>query len=583
MELYHPPTEDLVFVLHDVFDVSQTLPDLNQELLVAFLDEAARFATEYLVPLRRSADIEGCHFADGKVTTPQGFRAAYAAYRETGWPSLTVKKDWGGQGMPRVLGSAVSEILSAANLSFADYLGTSDAVMLLQRHGSSELIERYGAALTHGEILSTQCMTEPHCGTDLGLARTRATPIEQNRYLLTGRKIFISGGAQDMTENILHFVLARLPDAPVGSKGLSLFLVPSVLPDSQQRNNVLVTGIENKMGYRGSATCSVSFEDAQGWLLGAPHRGLYAMFEMVNPYRLWVGQQGIAQAELAYQLAINYAKQRKQGRAVGSTTPQGQADSILMHADVRRSLMTTRSFVEAARAALLWTVLQLDIADSAPDAQQRDEANLLGDLLTPVLKAVCSDLGFDSVNRCMDVFGGHGYIRETGIEQVVRDVRIAQIHEGSNGINAADFLGRMVPQQEQRALKLFFERLHSSLTSFESPPDTAPYVSLLKEAVAKFMEVTQQLLPRTAADRRLVGAVGTAYQRAFGLIFLGWMSVLLLDKARPYKTQVNNRYAIKHSNCQVFFMYLFPEVTSSLQIVTHSAEPLFPAENYFNA
>jgi alkylation response protein AidB-like acyl-CoA dehydrogenase len=465
MTTYRAPLDDYAFLLHEVFRIeSLDMPgyaDLEPDFTTQILGEAGRLASEVLAPLNASGDREGCRLENGVVRTPEGFKAAYEAVAEGGWIGLDLDPDYGGQGIPHIMNTAVGEIHAGANMALNMYWGLSHgAYNAIHHHGSDDLKARFLPGLVSGRWSGTMNLTEPHCGTDLGLLRTRATPQDDGSYRITGTKIFISSGEHDLTENILHLVLARLPDAPAGVKGISLFLVPKVLVKDDgslgERNAVSCGKLEEKMGIHGNATCVMNFDGAAGWLVGEPHKGLRAMFTMMNEARLSVGVQGLAVAEAAYQQAVAYARDRLQGRAVaGPANPSGPADPIIVHPDVRRMLMDMRSFVEAGRALILWASLMIDRYQKTGDK----DAEGFVSLLTPVVKGFLTDRGFEATVQAQQVFGGHGYTEDWPMSQFVRDARIAMIYEGANGIQALDLVGRKLGADGGRHVMAFFEEV----------------------------------------------------------------------------------------------------------------------------
>ncbi len=458
MAVYKAPLKDINFVLNEVLDVSSLagLPgyeDATPDTIQAILEEAAKICENVLFPINRSGDEEGCAYENGVVRTPKGFKQAYDLFREGGWTAVTCDPEYGGQGLPATVGFALQEMFTASNQAFAMYPGLSHgAYEALSRHGSDALKKLYLPKLADGTWSGTMCLTEPHCGTDLGLLRTRAEPQADGSYAITGTKIFISAGEHDLTENILHLVLARLPDAPGGTKGISLFLVPKFLPKADgtvgERNGIRCGAVEHKMGIKANATCVMNLDGAKGWLVGELNKGMPAMFVMMNAARLGVGMQGLGIAETSYQSAVAYARDRLQGRSLtGPKNAAGPADPIIVHPDVRRMLMIQKSFTEAARALSLWVGMLIDEAHSHPEADKRAAADDLVQMLTPIIKAYFTDMGSECANLAVQTYGGHGYIRENGVEQLVRDARITQLYEGTNGIQALDLVGRKLPMK----------------------------------------------------------------------------------------------------------------------------------------
>ncbi|MCG8693835.1 MAG: acyl-CoA dehydrogenase family protein, partial [Minwuiales bacterium] len=457
MPTYEAPIEDFKFVLHELLQIERysNLPGFEEatpDLVDAILEEGGKFMSEVVAPLNQVGDSEGCTWNDGEVTTPTGFKEAYKAYCEAGWGGLTAEPDYGGQGLPHVIGFAFNEMGSAANQSFSMYPGLSHgAYEAILAHGTEEQKQTYLPKIVEGTWTGTMNLTEPHCGTDLGLMRTKAEPQDDGSYSVTGTKIFISAGEHDMSENIIHLVLAKIPGGPEGIRGVSLFIVPKFLINDDgslgERNAVKCGSIEHKMGIHGNSTCVMNYDGAVGYLIGEPHRGMRAMFTMMNAARLGVGIQGLSQSVVAYQNAVTYAKDRVQGRSIsGAKAPEKAADPIIVHPDVRRMLMTIRAFNEGARALALWTGLNIDFAHKHPDPQARKDAEDLVALITPMIKSYLTDMGYECATMAQQVYGGHGYIKEWGMEQFVRDARSTQIYEGANGIQALDLVGRKLPE-----------------------------------------------------------------------------------------------------------------------------------------
>jgi alkylation response protein AidB-like acyl-CoA dehydrogenase len=534
MQVYKAPLRDMRFVLYELFD-SRTvaaLPggeELTPELIDSILEEAAKFTEKVLLPLNASGDEEGCHYENGVVRTPKGFKDAYTAFREGGWTAMACDPAYGGQGLPEIVNKLVEEMICSTNLSFGLYPGLSrGAYLALRHHASDQLKQKFLPKLVDGTWSGTMCLTEPHCGTDLGLLRTKAVPQPDGSYKVTGSKIFISSGEHDLTENIVHLVLARLPDAPAGVKGISLFVVPKFLPTPDgrvgTRNGVLCTAIEHKMGIKASATCQLSFEDATGWMVGRPNKGLQAMFTMMNSERLSVGLQGLGLAEVAYQSAVAYAKERLQGRSLnGAKRPDLPADPIIVHPDVRRMLMTMRAYAEGCRALSGWVAQALDIAERATDPSAKETAEDFTALMTPIVKALFTELGFEATNLCMQAYGGHGYIRDHGIEQLVRDARIALIYEGTNGIQALDLVGRKLPAHAGRYLRRFFHPVSEFIASRKADPALAALVEPLSKAFGALQLATVHIAQSAERDREEAGAAAAEYLRLFGLVAMGYM------------------------------------------------------------
>src|SRR5271170_5481084 len=544
MPTYKAPVDDVMFLLSDVFHIDRynNLPgfaDATPDLLEAVLAEAGKFCADVLAPLNRTGDKEGCRrHDDGSVTTPTGFKEAYKRLTDGGWIGLSAPVEFGGQGLPVVLAQAINEFLCSANMAFGMYPGlTQGAIAALLAHATPEQKKLYLPKLVAGHWSGTMNLTEPQCGTDLGLVRTRAAPQPDGSYKITGTKIFISAGEHDLAENIVHLVLARIEGAPEGTRGLSLFIVPKFLPAADggvgARNAVSCGSIEEKMGIHGNATCVMNYDGATGWLTGEKHRGLYAMFTMMNTARLSVGVQGLALSEVAYQNAAAYAKERRAGRALGGAKfPNESADPIIVHPDVRRMLMTMRAFNEAARALVLWTALQADIARRSADAAERQAAEDHMGLMTPVIKGVLTDQGFANTVLAQQVFGGHGYIAEHGMEQFVRDARIAMIYEGANAIQALDLVGRKLPKDGGRALQTFLAEVTAYIKERGADASMAPYVKPLGEAIGELQQATMWFLQNALGNPDNAGAGSTDYMHLFGLVALGYMWCLIAEAAK---------------------------------------------------
>ena len=568
MQVYAAPLRDMRFVLHELHGLQALagiprFADLSPELCDSVLDAAADLVREKLLAVNASGDAEGCRLENGRVHTPRGFREAYDAFRDGGWTALAGDPDWGGQGLPESLGFLVEEMVCATNLSFSLYPGlTHGATRALQAHAADWLQALYLPPMVAGRWSGTMCLTEAQCGSDLGLLRSRAAPRADGSHGITGEKIFITSGDHDLTENIVHLVLARLPDAPAGIKGVSMFLVPKLLPDADgrpgRRNGVVCTRLEHKLGLRASATCALSFDDATGWLVGAPHRGMQAMFTMMNAERLAVGMQGLGVAEAAYQAAVAYARERRQGRAHPAPRDPGEAaDRIIVHPDVRRMLMLMRTAAEGCRALSGWVAQALDLSGHAADPVARQQAADLCALLTPVVKSLFTELGFESASLAVQVFGGHGYIVEHGVEQYLRDARIAMLYEGTNGIQALDLVLRKLPQPG--VLDSFLGPARAFVAAHRDDPELGAYVRPLRPALAALAEASDAI---AAGDRESAAAAAADYLQLLGLAALGFMwaraAQVALRRAPDAPADERRFYAAKLATARFFMERVLP-------------------------
>lgn len=579
MPQYKAPLRDIRFVMNELLDYQahyRSVPggeEASADVVDAIIDEGAKFCENVLSPLNAIGDSEGCTLQGDVVKTPTGFKEAYAQYVEGGWPSLPHESAWGGQGLPESLGTPLSEMASTANWAWSMYPALSHGAMnTLAAHGTDEQKQLYLTKLISGEWTGTMCLTESHCGTDLGLLRTRAEPRDDGSYTITGSKIFISAGDHDMAENIVHIVLARLPGAPSGTKGISLFIVPRHLVNGDgevgEHNAVQCGSLEHKMGIHGNATCVLNFDGAQGFLIGPPNRGLNCMFTFMNSARLGTAMQGLAHSELAFQGALAYAKERLQMRALsGAKNPDGPADPIIVHPDVRRMLLTQKAFAEGGRMLLYYAAQLLDTAQRSSAESERNIADDKLAFLTPIAKAFLTETGFESANHGVQVFGGHGYIREWGMEQNVRDSRISMLYEGTTGIQALDLLGRKVLGTQGEALKTFVTEVGTDCQRHAKNPGLAPFVQALSTVLSEWSEITQQLGVKAMKNPEEVGAASVDYLMYSGYVMLAWFwlrAAAVAAEITESGEDVTGFYAAKISVAKFYFSRILPR-TSSLK------------------
>ncbi|CAN1502670.1 CaiA Acyl-CoA dehydrogenases [Rhabdaerophilaceae bacterium] len=590
MPSYRAPTDDVSFLLNDVFGIERygNLPgfsDLSPDMLEAILSEGAKLCEEVLAPINLSGDREGCtRHADGRVTTPKGFKEAYDAFTQGGWVGLSGDPEYGGQGLPYTVGAILNEFSSSANMAFSMYPGlTMGAIAALHTHASDEIKRTYLPKMLEGPWSGTMNLTEPHCGTDLGLIKTKAVPVGDGSYKISGTKIFISAGEQDLTENIIHLVLARIEGAPEGVKGISLFVVPKFLVNADgslgARNPVSCGSIEHKMGIHGNATCVMNYDGAVGWLVGTENKGLNAMFVMMNEARLGVAIQGLSQSEVAYQNAVAYAKDRLQGRSLtGAKEPAKAADPIIVHPDVRRTLLSIRAFNEAARALVLWTALKSDVAHRSDDEKARKEADDHLGLMTPVLKGVLTDVGFDNAVKAQQMFGGHGYVEEWGMSQFVRDSRIAMIYEGANGIQAMDLVGRKLPREGGRAVMAFFNEVQGFIKANEGNEALKPLLGPLGVSLGHLQQATMWFMQNAMAKPDNAGAGATDYMHMFGLVAMGYMWVMqakvAAEKLAAGANGSTQRMETKLVTARYFMERMLPETGAQLQRITAGSDAI---------
>ena len=588
MAHYNPPLRDLHFVLHEVLDAVPTLKaipkyaDLDADTFNAVLEEGGKFAAEVLLPLNQTGDQEGCRLDKGShaVTTPKGFKEAYARYVEGGWPSLSTDPAYGGQGLPHLVNQCFFEMLNSANQSWAMYPGLSHgAYECLHEHGTPEQKALYLPKLSSGQWTGTMCLTESHCGTDLGMLRSKAEPQSDGSYRITGQKIFISSGEHDLAENIVHLVLARLPDAPTGSKGISLFIVPKFVPNTDgtlgARNTIFCTGLEEKMGIHGNSTCQINLDGAAGWLVGEPNKGLPAMFVMMNAARIGVANQSLGLTEVAYQNAVAYAKDRLQMRSLsGPKAPDKPADPIIVHPDVRKMLLTARAYAEGARALALHTVLLLDQELASDD---EDVVKACADevaVLTPILKAFFTDNAWIATSHCMQVYGGHGYIAQSGMEQYVRDARINMIYEGTNTIQSLDLLGRKVLGDNGKKLKRFGARVAAFIEEEGTDEAMQEFINPLADLGDKVTKLTTELGMKAFQNADEVGAAAVDYLRVVGHLTFAYFFARMAKVALAKKDAGDPFYTAKLATARFYYAKLLPETAGLIRSCRAGVAPL---------
>jgi alkylation response protein AidB-like acyl-CoA dehydrogenase len=591
MAQYIAPVRDMQFVLHELLNTEEHLKqlpehaDTNRELIDQVLEEGGKFCSEVLFPINRSGDEEGCHYeGDGVVRTPKGFKEAWEQFKEAGWPTLTCDPEYGGQGLPAVVGMMFQEMMNSANQAWTMYPGlTHGAYDCLHAHGTSEQKALYLTKLVSGQWTGTMCLTEPHCGTDLGMLRTKSEPQADGSFAITGTKIFISSGEHDMAENIIHLVLARTPDAPPGTKGISLYIVPKFVPNADgtlgARNGIKCARIEEKMGIHGNSTCVMNLDGALGWLVGQPNKGLQAMFVMMNAARIGVGMQSQGLMEVAYQNSAAYAKDRIQSRSLsGVKNPDKPADSIIHHPDVRRMLLTQRAYCEGGRAFATWLALQADIMHSHPDEAVRKDAEDMLSLLTPIVKAFVTDNAFEATNMAMQIFGGHGYIREWGMEQYVRDARINMIYEGTNTIQSLDLLGRKVLGDNGAKFRKFGKLVQDLIEAEGTNDAMAEFINPLAELAGKIEKFTMEIGLKAFQNQDEAGAAAVDYLRVVGHFVYGYfwarMAKLALDKA----ASGDKFYVAKLATARFYFARLMPETASLMRTARSGAQSLMSLE-----
>ncbi len=587
MPVYTPPTRDMQFVLHEMLDIDsafKAMPrhaDLDGDTVNQIIEEAGKFCSEVVFPLNQSGDEEGCTYeGDGVVKAPKGFREAYQQYVEAGWPSLSCDPEYGGQGLPELVNNVLQEMLNSSNQAWTMYPGlTHGAYAALEAYGKPEQKSLYLPKLIDGSWTGTMCLTESHCGTDLGILKSKAEPNDDGSYAITGSKIFISSGEHDMSENIIHLVLARLPDAPQGTKGISLFIVPKFIPDADgnpgERNTVKCGSIEHKMGIHGNATCVINLDGAKGWMVGEPNRGLQAMFVMMNGARLGVGIQSLGLGEVAYQNSLAYAKERLQMRSLtGPKNKDKAADPIIVHPDVRRMLLTQKAYTEAARAFSYWVGLMIDQETSHPDEAVRKECADLVALLTPIVKAFITENAFETTNQGMQVFGGHGYIAEWGMEQYVRDARINMIYEGTNAIQSLDLLGRKVLGDMGAKLMKFGKLVQDFITENGEDEAMKEFIEPLGDIAIKVQKLTAEIGQKAMKNPDEAGSAAFPYLRVVGHLVYSFLWAKMAKIALEKEGSGDGFYEAKLATARFYYSYLLPETAFLIRQARAGSDPL---------
>jgi alkylation response protein AidB-like acyl-CoA dehydrogenase len=595
MSTYKAPLADMRFVMFDLLEVDKRYPRLaggenaTRDVVEAILEEAAKFSEQVLAPLNASGDEEGCHLdkASGTVTTPKGFRQAYAKYIEGGWSSLTAPEAYGGQHLPESIGAPLKEMLDSANLSWGNFpLLSHGASEALRQHGEEWQREVFLKPIVDGSWTGTMCLTEPHCGSDLGLLRTRAEAAADGSYRITGTKIFITAGEHDLTDNIVHLVLARLPDAPAGVKGISLFIVPKFKVDKAgkvgARNGVTCGAIEHKMGIKASVTCVMNFDGAEGWLIGPPNRGLMAMFTMMNTARLAVGIQGLGLIERGYQSSLAYARERLQMRAMsGAKAPDKPADPLIVHPDIRRMLLTQKAFAEGGRALAYYAATQVDLVERSPDPEERKQADELLSFIIPIVKALLTEAANECAYHAVQIFGGHGYIRETGVEQFARDARITTIYEGTTQIQALDLLGRKVMQTQGVGLKHFLEEISAFCHAHTESEGVAEFIAPLAISANEWAKLTQEIGRRAGGNADEIGAAAVDNQFYSGYVALAYFWARSVAAAQASAHGEEFRQA-KRATARFYYARILPRththaaaLRAGIDTLMDLPEPLF--------
>lgn len=575
MATFKAPVDDIKYLINEFLDTSELsgnpmFDDMTPDLTDTIFEEAAKISESLLFPLNRTGDEQGCSWNDGDVTTPDGFKAAYDEMTASGWSNLTCKQQYGGQGLPHYIANTVNEMVISSNMSFSIYLGlTIGAYNAIEQFGSDTLKETFLPNMVSGKWSGTMCLTEPHCGTDLGLIRTKAVPSDDNSYDISGSKIFISAGEHDLTENILHLVLARTPNSPEGIKGISLFLVPKIKLNTDgslgDSNNVSCSSIEHKMGIKASSTCAMEFSNSQGFLVGELNKGMEAMFIMMNSARIHVGIQGMALAHTSYCGAVDYAKERIQGRALsGAKQPEQAADPLIVHPDIRRMLLTMKAYTEGARALSTWLSFQLDVSHHAGTEEQKQQANHLVSLLTPIFKSFVTDIGETVTSLGMQVYGGHGYIRENGMEQYLRDARICQIYEGANGIQALDLVGRKLPTHMGQYLRYFFHPLSDFIEDNANNELVNMYIQPLNKSFTRLQSATLVIAQRGIVNPDEAGAAASEYLKLFGLVAIAYMWAQMAVQIKGRRGNMSQEFYDAKLKTGLFYMQRILPQTGAL-------------------
>ena len=584
MQVYKAPLKDYKFLIKDFLNSGSTdllfkNSGIDQSDLEMILDEAAKLCEEILLPINQSADTEGCTFNKGKVTTPKGFKEAYKNFVANGWQGITVDKKYGGQNLPYFMNIFLDEMISSSNMSFSLYpVLTSNAIEAIEKSASDEIKKLYLPKLSTGEWTGTMNLTEPHCGTDLGLSKTKAQPQEDGSYKITGTKIFITCGEHDMSENIIHLVLAKTPNSPEGIKGISLFVVPKIIPNADGtlgEYNLLECGsIEKKMGINASPTCVMHYNEAKGWLVGDLHKGMQAMFIMMNGARLMVGVQGLGIAEISYQSALHYAKERLQGRSLGGAKfPDKPADPIIVHPEIRKNLLKIKTLTEGLRGLMAWTGLQVDISKIEKDKFKKQTANDWVSLMTPILKSFSTDVGCEAANLALQIYGGHGYIKDQGIEQLVRDSRIAPIYEGTNGIQALDLVGRKMPMHTGRLLKSFFHVVKKYLEKNSFNYNLNEFIPPLAKSFGRLQQVTSFIASKGLSNPDEAAGPAVDYLKMFSLVAIGYVWTQYAEISSNKKNEdPEGFYKAKIASGKYFMSKILPETGSLMSSILSGAK-----------